>query len=396
MPACTFVEARRMVLEKLSTVRRPVVEHIPLSEADGRVLACNVHADRDYPPTSRSIRDGFAVRAEDLPGSLDVIGEAPAGGSFDGIVGPGQCVEIMTGAPVPNGANAIVMVEHTRMDGNRMVTEKSPQTGEFINPKASEARHGATLMTIGRRLSFPDVGMLATVGKSLIEVFEKPTVAILSTGDEVVPVESTPAPNQVRNSNAWTIAALVKRCGGIPVILPLARDNWESLLPLVEQGLTYDMLLLSGGVSAGKYDLVEKALAHCGAEFYFDRVLIQPGQPAVFGKARDKFFFGLPGNPGSTMVTFSVFARAAIELLGGANESPLPMPYAKLTAAYTHKPGLTRFAPAQLSLDGTEITPVTTQGSSDVPALARSNAYLVADADRETWEAGEWMRVLLR
>lgn len=396
MPACTFDEARRIVLEKLSAVRRPFVEQVSLDEADGRVLACEVAADRDYPPTSRSVRDGFAVRAEDVPGTLEVIGEAAAGGSFDGVIAQGQCVEIMTGAPVPDGANAIVMVEYTSLEGNRMSTDHTATAGAFINPKASEAKFGAALMSAGRRLSFADIGMLATVGKSMVEVFKKPSVAILSTGDEVVPVEATPAPNQVRNSNAWTLAALVRRCGGTPVILPLARDNWESLLPLVEQGLQHDLLLLSGGVSAGKYDLVEKALAHFGAEFYFDRVLIQPGQPAVFGKARDKFFFGLPGNPGSTMVTFSVFARAAVELLGGASESALPLLSSKLAIPFKHKPGLTRFAPALLSSDGSQITPVATQGSSDVPALARSNAYLVADANRESWEAGEWIRVLMR
>jgi molybdopterin molybdotransferase len=156
------------------------------------------------------------------------------------------------------------------------------------------------------------------------------------------------------------------------------------------------MLLLSGGVSAGKYDLVEQVMAGFGAEFFFDRVLIQPGQPLVFGRAAGKFFFGLPGNPASTMVTFEVFARAAVELAGGQEEVWLPMPLARLTEDFRHKPGLTRFLPARLSGDGAEVTPVGWKGSGDVPALTRANAFLVADADRTEWVRGDLIRVLLK
>jgi molybdopterin molybdotransferase len=177
--------------------------------------------------------------------------------------------------------------------------------------------------------------------------------------------------------------------------MPVARDNLESTRALIEQGLTYDLLLLSGGVSAGKYDFVEDALASFGAEFFFDRVLIQPGQPLVFGRARGKFFFGLPGNPASTMVCFEVFARAAVELLAGRACSPLAIVAAKLTSEFRHKTGLTRFLPAHLN-EGATVTPVAWSGSSDVAALARANCFLVADPDRESWQAGDWINVLLR
>jgi molybdopterin molybdotransferase len=180
----------------------------------------------------------------------------------------------------------------------------------------------------------------------------------------------------------------------VPELLPVARDTVEHTREMIGRGLKADLLLLSGGVSAGKYDVVEEVLAEFGAEFYFDRVLIQPGQPLVFGRAGGTYFFGLPGNPSSTMVTFEIFARAALELLSGVEESPLHMPLARLTADFRHRAGLTRFLPARLSADGTEVTPVNWHGSGDIPALARANAYLVADPDRPEYARGDLIRIL--
>jgi len=219
-------------------------------------------------------------------------------------------------------------------------------------------------------------------------------VAIVATGDEIVEAGEAPEEFQIRNSNAWSLAAQVKRAGGAPRILPVARDTVEHTRQIIEQGLGADLLLLSGGVSAGKYDVVEEVLAGFGATFYFDRVLIQPGQPLVFGSAAGKFFFGLPGNPASTMVTFEVFARAALELLAGQSETALHMPLARLTRDFQHRPGLTRFLPARLSADGAEVTPVNWHGSGDVPALTRANAFLAVDADRAQYPRGELIRVL--
>jgi molybdopterin molybdotransferase len=238
------------------------------------------------------------------------------------------------------------------------------------------------------------VALLGTVGRACISVYRRPVVAILPTGDELVEITETPLAHQVRNSNAHALAAQVTRAGATPRILPAAPDTFEATRALIEQGLASDLLLLSGGVSAGKYDVVEQALEALGAEFYFDRVLIQPGQPLVFGRVRDTFFFGLPGNPASTMVTFEIFARAAVELLGGESEPALPLMLARLTVDFQHRPGLTRFLPARLSADGAELTPVHWKGSGDVPALARANAFLVADSGRESWRAGDLMRVL--
>ena len=374
----------------------PPVESVPLEAAAGRVLAEALRADRDYPAVARSVRDGYAVRAIDLPAGLEVIGEVRAGQSFAGEVGWNQAVEIMTGAPVPRGADAVVMIETVRLEERRVMVDRAAEPGQFINPQGSEARAGEILLDSGKRLDFTGVAMLAAVGKARVAVYAAPRVAILATGDEIVPVADTPREFQIRNSNVYSLAAQVSRRGGAPEILPVALDEIQHTGELIERGLDADLLLISGGVSAGKYDIVERMLAGLGAEFYFDRVLIQPGQPLVFGRARGKFFFGLPGNPASTMVTFEIFARAALELLGGQEEITLHMPFARLTREFHHRTGLTRFLPAHLSADGAEVTPVPWHGSGDVPALTRANAFLVAEADRAEWSAGDLIRVLLK
>ncbi|MGA2737196.1 MAG: gephyrin-like molybdotransferase Glp [Bryobacteraceae bacterium] len=397
MPAFTFEAARRCVLDTVRSAHgAPQIENVALEAAAGRVLAEPIAADRDYPALARSVRDGYAVRAADLPGELQVIGEVRAGESFGGEVGARQTVEIMTGAPVPRGADAVVMLEHVLREGGRMIAGQGAAVGQFINPQASEARAGQILLNAGKRLDYTDIAMLAAAGKHRVPVYAAPQVAIIATGDEIVPLAATPRDFQIRNSNVYSLAAQVTRAGGVPEILPVARDEMGHTRELIDRGLEADILLLSGGVSAGKYDIVERVLEGLGAEFFFDRVLIQPGQPLVFGKAHGKFFFGLPGNPSSTMVTFEIFARAALEVLGGQQEIEMHMPFARLTEDFHHRVGLTRFLPARLSLDGAEVTPIAWRGSSDVPALTRANAFLVVDADRPAWQAGDWIRVLLK
>ena len=404
MPTLSFEEARACVLREVAVLRRLggdlCSENVTLEQAAGRVLARDACADRDYPPLDRSIRDGFAVRAADLPGRLPVTGEVRAGETFAGSVGLGEAVEIMTGAAVPDGADAVVMVEHVTRDGDTIETARSPKPGEFVNRRGSESRKGDTIIPAGKRLDFSDVALLATVGITKVPVFMKPRVAILATGDEIVPPEQTPEAFQIRNSNVYSLAVQVRHAGGVPYLLPVAPDRYDDTRWLIEKGLQMDLLLLSGGVSAGKYDLVETVLADLGASFFFDRVGIQPGQPLVFGQApgddgRPRVVFGLPGNPASTMVTFEIFARAALELLSGQTEAFLPLTHARLAAPFRHKKGLTRFLPARLHSDG-RLSHIPWQGSSDVPAISRANAFLVADADRESWEEGEWIRVLLK
>lgn len=397
MATLTFEQARACVIAKVSEARAiPATEVVNLLDAAGRVLAERVQADRDFPPMPRSARDGFAVRAADLPAELRVIGEVRAGESFSGDVAVGEAVEIMTGAPLPRGTDAVVMVEHVTVSGDRVNVPRKLERGENVSPQGSEARRCEVLLEPGCRLGFTEIALLAAAGMPQVAVFRRPEVAIVATGDEIVEVSATPLDYQIRNSNAQSLAVQVMRAGGCPSVLPIARDSYAATREQVEQGLRFDLLLLSGGVSAGKYDIVERVLADLGAEFFFDRVRIQPGQPLVFGKAQDKFFFGLPGNPASTMVTFEIFARAAVELLGGQNEPMLPLTWAKLTSDFRQKTGLKRFLPAILGATGNDVTPVHWHGSGDIPALARANAFLVTDPDRECWAAGEWIQVLMK
>ncbi len=335
------------------------------------------------------------MRVADFPGVFRIVGEVKAGGHFDGILRAGEAVEIMTGAPVPQGADSILMIEHAKRTGDEVSTDRPLQPGEHIVVAGSECGSGAVAVWGGTRIDYGHLASLATVGAACVSVFRKPAVAVIATGDELVPIDSTPRNEQIRNSNSHTLAAQIVRAGGAPVVSPPAPDDYDRTRDAIETALaSADLLLLSGGVSAGKYDLVESVLADFGAEFYFDRVRIQPGQPLVFGRVRDRFFFGLPGNPLSTMVTFELFARAALDIIGGCTDTPLPITWARLTAPFRHKSGLTRFLPARLETG--DVTHIRWQGSGDVFALARANVFLIAREDREFWNTGESIEVLAR
>jgi molybdopterin molybdotransferase len=358
-----------------------------------------VRAADDVPAFGNSAMDGYAVRHDDLanlPATLRVVGALAAGSGEDPPLRAGECVRIMTGAPVPEGADAVVMVEYAAVAEGMMETAKAPRVGEFINEAGCETRRGETVLRRGTRLRFPQIAMLATVGLPEVPVYRQPRVAILATGDEIVPVEATPRDFEVRNSNSWALAAQVAAAGGVAEVLPVAPDDLEKTVALVERGLEADLLLLSGGVSAGDYDFVEAALARHGAEFFFTRVKIRPGAPLVFGRAKGRFFFGLPGNPLSTAVTFAVFARTALELLEGVAEPEFPVVEAHLTETLHEKPGLTRFLPARLETGTRRVTPIHWKGSSDVPSLARSNAFIIATAEQEIHEEGTAVPVLLQ
>ena len=393
-----FGEARRIVIDMVrASAKQPATETVSLDAAYGRVLAEEITADRNYPAVRRSLRDGFAVRAADVPGILRVRGEVRAGEGQQPAIEAGEALEIMTGAPVPDGADAVIMVEHVmRVANGTARTEKKPEAGQFINETGAEARGGTVLVPVGRRLDASHIATAAMTGRTTLRVTCAPSVAILATGDEIVAVSEKPAAHQIRNSNSHMLAALVQASGGLCTVLPVARDTKEALRPLLERGLDHDALLVTGGVSAGKYDLVKPALREMGVRFEFERVRVQPGQPTAFGTISQKPVFGLPGNPGSTLITFQLFARPAIELLCGQKFPVLPLLTARFAAPFQHKPGLTRFLPALLSEDGQTLRNIPWQGSSDVPALAKANAFLVADHDREAWETGDEIRVMLK
>lgn len=390
-----------MVGEQAARVSAGAPESLDLLAAAGRVLAEPVLADRDLPPFPRSTRDGYAVCSSDLsqlPATLDVIGEIKAGSILDGIpgnIGNRQAVAIMTGAPVPAAADAVVMIEYTVRRGKHIEVTRSVVRGENVVPRAAEAREGAVLLERGGRLNEAAIALAASAGKSRLSVYKRPRVAVLTTGDEIVGIESKPGPTQIRNSNSYSLAAQIHQAGGEPVILPIAPDELQGLRHLIEQGLKADLLLMTGGVSMGRYDLVEQVLSEIHAEFFFTGAKIQPGRPVVFGKC-GTYFFGLPGNPVSTMVTFELFARPMLEALSGGVPSKLIFLHVRLKKEIRVKTGLTRFLPAILSgeFEHSEVELVPWQGSGDVAATARANCYAVIPPDREHIPAGEWLAVM--
>jgi molybdopterin molybdotransferase len=304
----------------------------------------------------------------------------------------------MTGAAVPAGADAVVMIEHTSREGDVVRFERAAQPGQNIVPRGSEAAAAQTILTPGMRLGYAELALAAQVGAARLQCAQRPRVAILSTGDEVVLIDETPGEFQIRNSNSVSLAAQVRIAGGEPVVLGNAADRIEDLGEKIERGLKEDALVLSGGVSMGKYDLVESVLKAMGAEFFFDAVAIRPGKPAVFGVCQGKPVFGLPGNPVSTMVTFELFVAPAIDLLSGAEARALPLVEARLVEALKERPGLAHFLPARVGWGGgvAEVKALRWQGSGDVAALSNANCFLVVPADREKIEIGESVSVLLR
>ena len=375
-------------------------ESVPLREALGRVLAHDIVSDRDYPPFDRSIRDGYAVRAADTHpnAQLNCGGELKAGDPPSVSVSAGSCIQIMTGAALPAGADAVVMIEHTSREGDSVKLDRAVKSGQHVVRKGSEQEVGRTVLAAGTRLGFAELAAAAQVGAAHPVVTRKPRVAVLSTGDEVVDFASTPGPFQIRNSNSVSLGAQIALLGGEPVILGNAKDSLEELRTKISAGLGADALILSGGVSMGKYDLVEPVLRELGAELVFDAVAIRPGKPVVFAICKDKPVFGLPGNPVSTMVTFDLFVQPAIDILSGAEPRPLAFIEATLTASLAEKPGLTHFLPALLtwSDDSPNVCPIAWQGSGDVVAMAHANCLLVVPSERERIEAGQRVQVLPR
>lgn len=409
----SFEDARRVVEAQAAQVQASETELVTLLDAPGRVLAEPVLADRDIPPFPRSTRDGYAVRAADLaklPATLKVIGEIRAGEDPERIpadIHPGQTASIMTGAPVPAGADAVVMVEYTSRDREQIEVTRSVAPGENIVPRGAEARRGRLLLDHGVRLNEVAIALAASVGKPKLNVCKRPRVAVLTTGDEIVDVAAAPGPTQIRNSNSYSLAAQILRGGGEPAVLPIAPDEPVGLRRLIEEGLKSDLLLMTGGVSMGRYDLVEQVLAEMQAEFFFTGAKIQPGRPVVFGRcgagvpAREMpatYFFGLPGNPVSTMVTFELFARPMLEALSGQSPRKLTFVHARLKGEIRIKTGLRRFLPATISgeFENSVVEFMAWQGSGDIATTARANCYIVIPPDRERISAGEFVAVMMR
>ena len=423
--------ARELVAARVLAIPRELqTESAHLLVAQDRVLAADILSDRDYPPFDRSIRDGYALRSSDAhPGAtLHCVGELKAGDTPSTTVTPGACIQIMTGAALPPGADSVIMIEHTQRAGDTVTLDRAIKPGQHVVPRGSEQSASKLVLAKSTRLGFAQIAAAAQVGAANVSVYRKPRVAVLSTGDEVVDFSAIPGPFQIRNSNSASLSAQISALHAEPVLLGNAKDTHADLRAKIATGLQADALILSGGVSAGKYDLVEPVLREFNAEFIFDAVAIRPGKPVVFAICQNKPVFGLPGNPVSTMVTFDLFVRPAIEILSGTSPSPLPFLEAVLTERMAEKPGLTHFLPALLECgspaaafpDSTpltiaqrepgsrqedrksgaalppRVTPLAWQGSGDIIAMSRANCLLVVPPDREKIDPGERVQVLPR
>ncbi len=402
----SFEDARAKVIEVVTACAcPPQIEAVDLARepavALGRILAEDIVADRNYPPFDRSIRDGYALRAADAaaPGArLRLIGESRAGVAFNGKVCAGECVRIMTGAPVPKGANAVVMLEVTRADGDEIVLEQAVRPSQYLVLTGAEARVGEIVVKRGTRLGYAELAMAAEVGHADLHLSRRPRVAILSTGDELVELGETPGPYQIRNSNNVSLASQVMLARGEPILAGHAVDLAAELRAAIERAMEADIVLLSGGVSAGKYDLVEQVLHDMGAEVFFDAVAIRPGRPAVFASYEGKPVFGLPGNPVSTMVTFELFVRPAIEVLSGLEPPALPLFKAVLAHPVKEKGAVAHFLPARVTWQSGEpvVETLLWEGSGDIGAVVRSNCFLLVRDSKLQLEAREWVDVLAR
>ncbi len=432
----SYDEAARMVAACAARILPPAapdgIARVPLSAAAGRVLAAPLRADFDQPAFARSTRDGYACRAAEAAAHawLRVAGSTRAGQAPAGPLASGAAWEIMTGAPVPEGADAVVMLEHVENNGERirLHSARTLAAGENIVAQGAQARAGDELLPSGTLIGAAQIALAATCGAASLQVYAKPRVAILSTGDEIVPVEAEPAPGQIRNSNAPMLAALVSAAGGEPWVLPPAADSSDALDAALETALAQDagagLLLITGGVSAGKFDLVEPALLKRGAHFHFTGARIQPGRPVVFGEiprpatelVQDQGraqhqdqdgaqrCFGLPGNPVSSAVTFLLFAAPILAALAGRREHGPRFALARLKESVNSKSGLTRFFPAACTFGAggllaaanelPEVNRVSWQGSGDIAAMARANCFLVVPEACDSLAAGALVRIL--
>ena len=388
---------------------RIVLDHTPVlgpstvavTECVGRALAADIHADRDDPPYNRSAMDGYAVRSEDVataPAVLAIVEHIAAGQVPTRTVGTGECAKIMTGAIVPAGVDAVVMVEDTAPpEAGRVTINRAPARGDNICLQGEDFRQGDRILTAGQTIGPAHAALLATLGVAQVPVHELPTVSMLATGDEVVPVAATPALGQVRDSNSAGFAAQLAPLGVRVDLLGIAPDERGALRDLVERGLASDVFAVSAGVSRGDHDLVPGVLRELGVELLFETVAIKPGKPTVFGRRGGTLVFGLPGNPVSSQVATQLFVLPALRKMGGhASHLPAWMT-ATLAAPASHKPGRRSFAPATTRWEGGQLlaTPVRSyRGSGDMLGLAIADALIVLLEGRAAWEAGEQVQVL--
>jgi len=386
----------------LSDLPERKIEQIPFKSALGRVLAEDLVATSDIPPFNRSAVDGYAVLAADVeeaPVELAVSGESRAGAGMPGTLRPGEAVAIMTGAPIPDGADCVQMIEQCQVsDNGQKVTVLRPvKARENIAPRASEARAGDAVLESGHRIGPAEIAVMATFGYQQASVYKKPAVAILATGDELVEYDRQPRPDQIRNSNAYCLASQLRYMDIEADYLGIARDDKEELRQKMLLGLERDILIITGGVSMGEYDFVQDVFHHLGLEILFSKVAIKPGKPTVFARRGDRLVFGLPGNPISALVTFECFVRPVLGRLCGMRRPELPRMKGELLADMKQSPGRMAFMPAWVSWqeDGWKVEPLPWKSSADIIGFTGANATFIFPKNRDFLSRGETVELML-
>jgi molybdopterin molybdotransferase len=394
-------QALQTVLENVAPLG---IERLSITAAPGRVLAEDIHSTRDIPGFDNSAMDGYAVRAADVklaseanPVRLEVIETVGAGAMPSRAIGPGQAARTMTGAPIASGADAIVQVERTRSEGNWVEIMASAETGAFVRPRGEDLRLGELVMSAGKILSPSDLGTIASLNRAMVDVWRRPRVAIVATGDELVDVDRVPEGAQVVNSSAYALAGAIREAGAEPVMLKVARDDPAEVRARLAEALAFDAVLSTGGVSVGQFDHVKVVMDELGLRQLFHGVAQKPGRPLKFGTIGGRPIFGLPGNPVSTMVCFYLYVRPALLRMGGMAETGLPRVSVRCAEPIKLAANLTEFVRVRLERRGAEIFATTTgyQGSGVLSSLSRADGLLIGPAKVDLLKGGDQATVLL-
>jgi molybdopterin molybdotransferase len=398
----TVEEAIKIILNEVSALG---LEKVGLLDSCNRVLGENINAPWDLPPWDNSAMDGYAVRASDLTEesgqfstkSLKVIEDLPAGYMTKKTVQSGEAIRIMTGAPLPEGTDTVVMVEETEGSGNEVTISKDVTRGQNVRKKGEDITAGELILKKGQTIRPAEVGMLAAMGKATITVFSRPTVAVMSTGDELVEVGERKRDGKIIDSNSYTVFSQVFSSGALPIHLGIAKDTKEALRNKIEEALSADVIVSSGGVSVGDYDFVKDVLNEIGVAMKFWKVAIKPGKPLAFGMIQKKPYFGLPGNPVSSMVAFQEFVRPALLKMMGRRDLFKQTVAAHLTEEIMKKPGRTHFIQSSLTKDGKElsVTPIKIRGSAVMSSMVRANSLVVLPKESSGAKAGATVTVQL-
>lgn len=398
MEYLSVAAAQCVVLESVATMG---AEQVKLEQSLGRVLAEEVRANRDQPPYDISAMDGYALRSADLagvPATLEIIEDIKAGDMPSKTLAPGQCARIMTGAPMPQGADAVIRVEDTEaLPDNNVQINQAVKPGNDIRRLGENMRNGEVVLTPGTAITPGVIGVLATVKRAQVQVYRQPRVAILSTGNELEGLDEPVDPNKIPNSNSYALMAQVQALGIEPVLLGIARDDPEELARYLKRGLEYDVLLVSGGTSVGVHDYVRPTIEALGAQMLFWRVSMKPGHPVAFGKIGEKIIFGLPGNPVSSMVCFEEFVAPALRSMMGHIRTHRRTIEARMTHNVKHQPGRTEFIRVLLAKEqgGYAATSTGAQGSGMLLSMARADGLAVVPGDSAGLAAGSTVTVQL-